>query len=85
MDTNNTARYAGRTSRSSANRCLTRLRRYFFTGVVILAPVAITVWATIWFIGFFDNLVKPLIPFSYNPDNYLPFKVPGTGLGVRAC
>lgn len=59
---------------------LTRLRRYFFTGVVILAPVAITIWATIWFISIFDNTIKPLIPFSYNPDNYLPFKVPGTGL-----
>jgi uncharacterized membrane protein len=57
-----------------------RLRRYFFTGLVILAPVAITVWATVWFIGFFDSWVKPLIPHAYNPDNYLPFKVPGTGL-----
>jgi uncharacterized membrane protein len=57
-----------------------RLRRYFFTGLVILAPVAITIWATIWFIGIFDSWVKPLIPFSYNPDNYVPFKVPGTGL-----
>ena len=57
-----------------------RLRRYFFTGLVILAPVAITVWATVWFIGFFDSWVKPLIPGTYNPDHYLPFKVPGTGL-----
>ena len=59
---------------------LGRLRRYFFTGLVILAPVVITVWATIWFISFFDSWVKPLIPTAYNPDAYLPFKVPGTGL-----
>lgn len=64
----------------SGKSMLTRLRRYFFTGLVILAPVAITVWATIWFIGFFDSWVKPVIPYTYNPDNYLPFKVPGTGL-----
>jgi uncharacterized membrane protein len=57
-----------------------RLRTYFFTGLVILAPVAITVWATIWFIGIFDSWVKPVIPDVYNPDKYLPFKVPGTGL-----
>jgi uncharacterized membrane protein len=57
-----------------------RLRTYFFTGLVILAPVAITVWTTVWFIGVFDSLVKPFLPFNYNPDNYLPFKVPGTGL-----
>ena len=57
-----------------------RTRTYFITGLVILAPVVITVWATFWFIDFFDSWVKPLIPFRYNPDNYLPFKVPGTGL-----
>jgi uncharacterized membrane protein len=59
---------------------LGRLRAYFFTGLVITAPIAITVWATIWFIGFFDAWVKPFIPAVYNPDNYLPFKVPGFGL-----
>jgi len=57
-----------------------RLRTYFFTGVVIIAPAAITVWATLWFISLFDSFVKPLIPVGYNPDYYLPFKVPGTGL-----
>ncbi len=57
-----------------------RLRRYFFTGVVIIAPAAITIWATFWFISFFDAWVKPLIPHDYNPDNYLPFRVPGMGL-----
>lgn len=55
------------------------LRSYFFTGVVIIAPVAITVWATTWFISIFDSFVKPIIPAIYNPDNYLPFEVPGTG------
>jgi uncharacterized membrane protein len=59
---------------------LARLRTYFFTGIVIIAPVVITIWATIWFVTMFDSWVKPLIPAIYNPDNYLPFKVPGTGL-----
>ena len=59
---------------------LARLRTYFFTGVVILAPAAITVWLTIWFISIFDNFVKPLVPSVYNPDSYLPFTLPGTGL-----
>lgn len=59
-----------------------RLRTYFFTGVVIIAPAAITVWATLWFISLFDSVVKPMIPLHYNPDTYLPFKLPGTGLVV---
>lgn len=57
-----------------------RLRAYFFTGLVITAPIAITVWATYWFVTMFDAWVKPLIPAAYNPDTYLPVKVPGFGL-----
>ncbi len=57
-----------------------RIRRYFFTGVVIIAPAAITIWATMWFISVFDAWVKPLIPYSYNPDHYLPISLPGTGM-----
>ena len=59
-----------------------RLRRYFFTGLVIIAPAAITLWATLWFIEKFDSLVKPMIPIAYSPDTYLPFKIPGFGLIV---
>lgn len=59
-----------------------RIRRYFFTGLVITAPAAITIWATLWFISAFDGIVKPWIPSVYNPDSYLPIKVPGFGLVV---
>ena len=62
------------------NSVLTRLRRYFFTGLVITAPAAITIWATLWVVSVFDGWVKPLIPTDYNPDNFLPFKIPGYGL-----
>jgi uncharacterized membrane protein len=57
-----------------------RLRAYFFTGLVITAPIAITVWATYWFVTMFDAWVKPLLPAAYNPDNYLPVPIPGFGL-----
>lgn len=59
---------------------LGRLRAYFFTGLVITAPIAITIWATYWFVTMFDAWVMPFIPANYNPDNYLPFQVPGFGL-----
>ena len=39
-----------------------RLRAYFFTGLVITAPIAITVWATYWFVTLFDSWMKPFIP-----------------------
>jgi uncharacterized membrane protein len=57
-----------------------RLKAYFFTGLVITAPIAITVWATIWFISIFDRWVKPFVPDAYNPDTYLPVRIPGFGL-----
>ena len=59
---------------------LGRLRAYFFTGLAITAPIAITIWATLWFINIFDAWLKPYIPAYYNPDTYLPFRVPGFGL-----
>lgn len=57
-----------------------RLRNYFFTGLVITAPIGITVFISWSFIQWVDDWVKPYIPNIYNPDNYLPFSVPGVGL-----
>lgn len=57
-----------------------KLRAYFFTGLVITAPIAITVWATYWFVTLFDAWVKPFLPAAYNPDTYLSIRIPGFGL-----
>ena len=57
-----------------------RLRNYFLTGLIIVAPIAITAYLTWTFIGWVDSWVKPYIPAIYNPDHYLPFAVPGFGL-----
>lgn len=57
-----------------------KLRAYFLTGLVVTAPIVITLWAAWWFVGLFDTWIKPLIPSYYNPDNYLPISVPGIGL-----
>lgn len=59
-----------------------RLRNYFFTGLIIAAPLSITVYITWTIIGWIDSWVKPWIPGRYNPDTYLPFAVPGFGLIV---
>jgi uncharacterized membrane protein len=57
-----------------------RLRNYFLTGLVVVGPVAITVYIAWYFITIVDRWVKPYIPGIYNPDTYLPFAVPGFGL-----
>jgi uncharacterized membrane protein len=57
-----------------------RLRNYFLTGLIIVAPLAITAYLTWSFILWVDGWVKPYIPAVYNPETYLPFSVPGFGL-----
>lgn len=59
---------------------MSRLRNYFFTGVIVVAPVTITGYLIWTFVTWVDRIVKPLIPPTYNPDNYLPFAVPGFGV-----
>lgn len=58
----------------------TRLRNNFLTGLIICAPIAITIWLTWTFIHWADSWVKPYIPARYNPESYLKFAVPGFGL-----
>ena len=59
-----------------------RLRNYFLTGFVICAPLFITIYLTWTIIEWVDSWVKPYLPSIYNPDEYLPFSVPGFGLIV---
>ena len=57
-----------------------KIRRYFFTGLAVTAPLGITIYISLIFIQFIDTKVKKLVPITYNPDTYLPFDIPGTGL-----
>ncbi len=59
---------------------VSRLRNYFLTGLILVAPAYITISLTWWFINWVDDLVRPFIPLAYRPDTYLPVKLPGTGL-----
>lgn len=59
-----------------------RLRAYFLAGILITAPISLTFYLAWLFIAFIDSKVTPLIPDKYNPENYLPFGLPGLGLVV---
>ena len=61
---------------------LARLRNYFFTGLVICAPIAITAYLTWTLVQWVDGWVKPYLPRVWNPDEYLSFSIPGFGLVV---
>ena len=51
----------------------TRLRNNFIAGVVVLIPIGITLYLTLFFI----KISGKIIPKKINPNNYLPFDIPG--------
>jgi uncharacterized membrane protein len=57
-----------------------RLRAYFLTGVIVTAPITITIFLVWQFLTFLDTHVAGLLPARYNPETYLPFSLPGLGL-----
>ena len=57
-----------------------RMRNNFLTGLIICAPIAITIWLTWTFIHWADSWVKPYIPLRFSPEHYIKFAVPGFGL-----
>jgi len=59
-----------------------RLRTYFLTGVIVTAPIGITIYLALGFIDFVDRNITPLIPATYQPRNFLPFNLPGIGVVV---
>jgi|TARA_B110000211_G_scaffold185538_1_gene210521 uncharacterized membrane protein len=50
-----------------------RLRNNFIAGIVVLIPIGITLYLTLFFI----KLSGKIIPKKINPNNYLPFDIPG--------
>jgi len=60
----------------------TRVRAWFFTGLVIAGPLAVTSWLVWWFIDTVDNWVKPLMPPALSPDTYSSVHIPGVGVVV---
>jgi uncharacterized membrane protein len=57
-----------------------RLRTYFFAGILITAPISLTIYLAWLFIRFVDERVFSVIPQEYNPETYLRFSIPGIGL-----
>jgi len=52
---------------------IAKLRNYFITGIVVLVPIGITLYLT----KFFITISSKIIPAEINPNNYLPFLIPG--------
>ena len=51
----------------------TRLRNYFIAGIVVLIPLGITAYLTVFII----TISSKILPKEINPNHYLPYNIPG--------
>lgn len=58
------------------------LKTYFFTGILVTAPIAITLYLAVELFKWVDSSVVRFIPAKYNPETYLPYGLPGLGVLV---
>lgn len=61
---------------------LVRLRNYFISGLLFSLPLIITFYVMAWIVRTVDGWVQPFIPPEYNPQNLLPFPMPGLGIVI---
>lgn len=55
------------------------IKKILLTGLATIIPVGVTVYILYIIIKAMNNLVK-IIPYGYQPDQLLPFHVPGLGI-----
>ena len=56
------------------------LRASFLTGLVVIAPVGLTIWLMWSVIGWVDGFVLPLVPYNFNPEKYIGINLRGVGV-----
>lgn len=57
-----------------------RMRNYLLAGIIVAAPISITLFIVWHVVRYFDATVTQFIPAHYNPETYLPFSLPGIGI-----
>lgn len=59
-----------------------RLRASFLTGIVVIAPVWLTIWLIWSVVGWIDSAVLPLIPQRFQPEQYVGINLRGVGVVI---
>lgn len=55
------------------------LRKWLFAGLLVIVPVAITIWVLDWIIGTLDQTLL-ILPAAWQPDKLIGFHIPGFGV-----
>jgi uncharacterized membrane protein len=58
---------------------MTALRRWLLAGLLVLVPLAVTVWLLNWIISTLDQTLQ-ILPGDWQPDKLLGFHIPGFGV-----
>ncbi len=59
-----------------------RLRASFLTGIVVIAPVWLTIWLIWSVVGWIDSAVLPLVPQRFQPQEYVGINLRGVGVVI---
>lgn len=58
---------------------MAKLRKWFFAGLLVLVPLAITIWLLEWAISSLDKTLL-LLPKAWQPDSLFALHIPGFGV-----
>src|SRR6056297_627071 len=57
-----------------------RLRASFLTGLVVIAPIGLTLWLIWTVVGWIDGWVLPFVPAQFRPEQYVGVNLRGVGV-----
>ena len=60
-------------TKSKKRSIFARIRNYFIAGVVVLIPIGITIYLTLFLV----SISSKILPKEINPNHYLPYDIPG--------
>ncbi|MBA2964628.1 MULTISPECIES: DUF502 domain-containing protein [Ramlibacter] len=55
------------------------LRRWLFAGLLVLAPLGITLWVLQWIVGTLDQTLL-ILPQAWQPERLTGYRIPGLGV-----
>ena len=56
------------------------LRASFLTGLIVIAPIGLTIWLIWTVVGWIDGFVLPLVPYELRPEQYIGINLRGVGV-----
>ena len=58
---------------------MSKLRKWLFAGLLVIVPLAITIWLLEWMLSSLDKTLL-ILPAAWHPDKLIGFHIPGFGV-----